>query len=108
MDASIVGAAIEYHSAAGDKHRSPIEGLCIGMGPDTLTGVHIPRLNFAEVVRTGGYAEVEARSHKARASIVLDWHSGGGRAGVLDGRHIDHPRLGTERDGRPILAARQG
>src|SRR5207244_11657139 len=62
----------------------------------------------AEVVGSRRKLKAKRGTRVVAAGNVLDFAADRGSANILIGRDVNHPRLRAERDGRPVLPARQG
>src|SRR5262245_47430520 len=105
MKHAIVCTAGEEHTSRRGEHGSPVLRLSVRMRPDAFTGIDIPRLNFTDMVGALSHEECRPRTRVWAPRRIGDRGSDRRPAKILVRRNVDHPRLGTERDWRPVLAA---
>src|SRR4029453_17838547 len=106
MELAIARSSSEDEAAACDQHRAPVRRLAVVMRPHALTSIDVPRLHFAKVIRAGRCESPEtAYTHVGSAGSVNSLHTCARSTEVVVGRHIDHARLGAERNRRPVVAA---
>src|SRR4029450_9053655 len=106
MELAIARSSSEDETAGRDQHRAPVRRLTVVMRPHALTGIDVPRLHLAKVIGAGRCESPEtAYTHVGSAGSVNSLHTCARSTEVVVGRHIDHARLGAERNRRPVLAA---
>src|SRR5262245_22010554 len=102
---AVVCAAGEQDVAAGRQHWPPIERRQIG-GPYLLAAVDVPSLQLADMIGAiDHHHDILGHAHVALADDVFRRLARELVAQVIVGWDIYQPRVRTERDRRPILAA---
>src|SRR5205823_5373823 len=79
--------------------------LRVRVCPRADAGIDVPGLHFTDVIRAGGDVQRGRGACVRAASAIFHFLTDRSATQVVVSRNINHPRLGAERDGRPVFPA---
>ena len=102
----VTGAATENEIAAGCQNTAPVVRIEL-TGPDLFTGVHVPGLNFSDVIGSLRHRHLSASAHVRAPRHVGYLPALDHTAVVVVGRYVKQAGFRIVGGRRPVFAAPQ-
>ena len=103
---SVTGAAAENEIATGRKNAAPVVRIEF-TGPDFFAGVHVPGLNFADMIGSFRHRHLSASAHVRASGHVGHFSALDHAAVVIVGRYVKQSTFRIVGGWRPVFATPQ-